>query len=100
MYKYAKYFIIIKMIMLTANKEEPFNTNLVDTVNISTKTRKMGIKGNESQDTNKIMHSSIGNQRHLIIGSYNVGKGLFESDNWGSDKLWKIKAKIRKGSRF
>ena len=42
------------------------------------------------------MKSINGNNRYITIGSYNLGKGLFDSENNASYKFREIKDQIKK----
>ena len=54
-----------------------------------------GLTGWEHLSINKIMKSSNGNNKKLLIGSYNIAKGLVDSENNGTYKLTEIKNKIK-----
>ena len=51
--------------------------------------------GWENKCINKIMKITNGNKRKLLIGSYNVAKGLIDSENIGTYKLEEIKTEVK-----
>ena len=54
------------------------------------------LRGWESQNINEVMRAIKGNHRRLTIGSFNLGKGLIDGENWGTYKFTEIKEKIKR----
>ena len=54
----------------------------------------VGLIGWEHQRVNKVMKSVNGNNKKILMGSYNLAKGLLDGENNGTYKLVEIKNKI------